>query len=154
MFYAIWENYKNYAQCKNFCFKKIIEEKIDPLFTFLDCDNAGYINSENIWEGLKFLKRSAPEKYNYYKCELPRSFNKFYRTHANDFILKNFGVADGYLNTEEFRKGILLGYWERQINGLSVAKDDSINRKSDRWDANGTQDKDCIELLQMFQSKN
>lgn len=157
LFFAIWENYKTYSQCKQFCFKKVIEEKIDPLFSFLDCDNDGYINSENIWEGLKYLKRSPANqgKYDYYKCELPKSFNKFYRTHApNDFILKNFNVADGYLNREEFRKGILLGYWERQVNGLSVATDDTINRKIDRWDGNGVEDKDCNELLQMYQLKN
>jgi Ca2+-binding EF-hand superfamily protein len=157
LFYAIWAHYKTFAGCKQFCFKKIIEEKIDPLFSFLDCDNDGYINSENIWNGLKFLKRSpeGKEKHDFYKCELPKSFNKFYRTHApNDFILKNFRAADGYLNREEFRKGILLGYWERQVNGLSVATDDSINRKADRWDASGKMDLDCNELLRMFQLRN
>lgn len=156
LFFAIWENYKTYAQCKQFCFKKIIEEKIDPLFTFLDCDGDGYINSENIWNGLKYLKRSEAnkEKFDYYKCIVPKAFNKYYRTHApNDFVLKNYNVADGYLNREEFRKGILLGYWERQVNGLSVSSDDSINRKADRWDVDvtGKVDKDCNELLQMYQ---
>ncbi len=157
IFYAIWEHYKTYTGCKSHCFKKIIEEKIDPLFMFLDCDNDGYINSENIWDGLKFLKRSTEgrEKYDYYKCVLPKSYNKFYRTHAgNDFILKNFRAADGYINREEFRKGILLGYWERQVNGLSVATDDSINRKSDRWDPSGKIDLDCNELLQMFRIRS
>lgn len=155
LFFAIWENYKTYSQCKQFCFKKIIEEKIDPLFTFLDCDNDGYINSENIWNGLKYLKRSEAnkEKFDLYKCIVPKAFNKYYRTHApNDFVLKNYNVADGFLNREEFRKGILLGYWERQVNGLSVASDDSINRKDDRWDQTGKVDKDCSELLQMYQT--
>ena len=155
IFYAIWEHYKTYAGCKQFCFKKIIEEKIDPLFSFLDCDNDGYINSENIWNGLKYLKRSEAnkEKFDFYKCIVPKAFNKYYRTHApNDFVLKNYNVADGFLNREEFRKGILLGYWERQVNGLSVASDDSINRKDDRWDQTGKSDKDCNELLQMYQT--
>lgn len=154
IFYAIWENYKNYAQCKQNCFRKVIDEKIEPLFTFLDCDGDGFINSENIWEGLKFLKRSNEnkDKFSFYKCEVPRAFNRFYRTNApNDFILKNSNVASGYLNREEFRKGILLGYWERQVNGVSVASDDSINRKFLRWDLTGKQDRDCEDLLQMFQ---
>lgn len=151
LFYAIWENYKNYFQCRKHCFKGIIESKINPLFTFLDCDNDGYINSENLWEGFKYLKRSDPEAYNYYRCEVPQTFNKYYRTHApNDFILKNYDIADGFLNREEFRKGIILGYWERQVNGMAVAFDDSINRKSDRWDITGKIDRDCQELIQMY----
>jgi hypothetical protein len=153
LFFAIWENYRNYAQCNHFCFKDIIEKKIDPLFSFLDCDKDGFINSENIWNGFKFLKRSEAnkDKYNYYKCELPKPFNKFYRTHAvNDFVLKNSGVADGFLNREEFRKGILLGYWERQVETNNVVLDDSINRKSERWDNTGKEDKDCNDLYKMY----
>lgn len=151
LFYAIWENYKNYFSCRKNCFKEVIETYINPLFTFFDCDNDGYINSENLWEGNKFLKRKDPEAYNYYRCEVPTTFNKFYRTHApNDFILKNFDLADGFLNREEFRKGILLGYWERQVNGLNVVEDNSINRKDDRWGNNGKVDIDCQELLQMY----
>ena len=66
------------------------------------------------------------------------------------FVLKNFDLADGFLNREEFRKGILLGYWERQVNGMNVVDDDSINRKSDRWGNNGKLDIDCQELLNMY----
>jgi len=153
IFFAIWENYKQYKQCKQFCFKKIIDEKIDPLFSFLDCDKDGYINSENIWEGLKYLKRSEinKEKYNFYKCELPKPFNRFYRTNAaNDFVLKNFNVADGYLNREEFIKGILLGYWERQVNLINIVCDDTLNKKAERWDPTGKQDLDCNDLMQMY----
>lgn len=155
IFYAIMENYKSYNQCKKFCFKRVIEEVIDPLFTFLDCDNDGYINSESIWEGFKYLKRSDSKKFSFYNCILPRAYNKYYRTHApNDFVLKNVQSADGYLSREEFRKGILLGYWERQVNGLAVVTDDSVNRKAERWDSSGIVDKDCMELLQMYQKKN
>ena len=153
LFYAIWENYKTYYTCKNHCFKELIESTITPLFTFFDCDRDGYINSENLWEGLKYLKRTKPN-YSIYKCEVPNAYNKFYRTHAtNDFILKNYNIADGYLNNEEFRKGILLGYWERQVNREGVVDNDSINRKTERWDTNGEKDKDCEELLQMYGHK-
>lgn len=151
IFYAIWENYKNYFQCRKHCFKGVIESKINPLFTFFDCDNDGYISSENLWEGCKYLKRKDPEQYNFYRCEVPKVFNKHYRTHApNDFVLKNYDIADGFLSREEFRKGILLGYWERQVNAINVVDDDSINRKDDRWDGTGKIDKDCQELLQMY----
>jgi len=155
LFYAIWENYKNYFQCKKHCFKDVIEKKINPLFTFFDCDSDGYINSENFWAGMKYLKRTAPESYNFYKCEVPKAYNKFYRTHApNDFVLKNYEIADGYVNREEFRKGILLGYWERQVKPNNVVLDDSLNGKSIRWDTKGTKDKDCEELLLMYDRKN
>lgn len=156
LFLAIWENYKTYAQCRKFCFKSVIEEIIDPLFQFLDCDNDGYINSENIWEGFKFLDRKNQKgKFDYYQCVLPRAFNKFYRTHApNDFILKNYNSADGYLSREEFRKGILLGYWERQVQANGVVPNDQRNKKDDRWGGNGTIDRDCQGLLQMYRMKN
>jgi len=151
LFFAIWENYKNYYTCRKHCLRDIIEAKINPLFTFFDCDNDGYINSENLFEGCKYLKRKDEEKYNFYRCEVPKQFNKYYRTHApNDFILKNFELADGYLNREEFRKGILLGYWERQSNAMFVVDDDSLNKKSDRWDETGKIDKDCQELILMY----
>lgn len=150
LFYAIWENYKNYQQCKQHCFKKIIDEKINPLFTFFDCDTDGYIDSENLWAGTKYLKRTN-EKYDFYKCEVPRAYNKYYRTHApNDFVLRNWDVADGYLNREEFRKGILLGYWDRQSNKNTIVTDDSVNGKAKRWDATGVKDLDCQELLAMY----
>ena len=154
LFYAIWENYKSFEQCKKHCFKNVIEKKINPLFTFFDCDSDGYIDSENLWEGLKYLKRTNPDKYNLYQCEVPKAFNKFYRTHAtNDFVLKNYDVAEGYLNREEFRKGILLGYWERQAKSNIIVNDDSINKKDDRWDNTGKKDKDCDELLMMYDKK-
>lgn len=154
LFYAIWENYKNYFQCKKHCFKDVIEKKINPLFTFFDCDTDGYIDSENLWEGGKYLKRTNPDAQNFYKCEIPKVYNKFYRTHAtNDFVLKNYEIADGYLNRDEFRKGMLLGYWERQAKSNSIVDDDSINRKGDRWDSTGKKDKDCDELMMMFDKK-
>jgi Ca2+-binding EF-hand superfamily protein len=155
LFFAIWENYKNYSTCQKHCFKNLIETIINPLFTFFDCDQDGYINSENLWEGMRYLKRSAPEKYNFYKCEVPKPYNKYYRTHApNDFVLKNYEVADGYLNKEEFIKGILLGYWERQTKPMLVVDDDSINKKSERWDTSALKDLDCEELLLMYDRKN
>merc|ERR1711934_633311 len=151
LFYAVWENYKNYMQCKKHCFKDIIDKLINPLFTFFDCDTDGYIDSENLWDGCKFLKRTNAEKYDFYKCEVPKPFNKFYRTHApNDFVLRNWDVADGYLNREEFRKGILLGYWERQAMAHKIVTDDENNKKVERWDATGMKDKDCAELLLMY----
>lgn len=154
LFYAIWENYKGFEQCKKHCFKNIIEKKINPLFTFFDCDSDGYIDSENLWEGLSHVKRVNKNKYNFYKCEVPKPFNKFYRTHApNDFVLKNYDIADGYLNREEFRKGMLLGYWERQSNKNLIVKDDSLNKKADRWSPDGTKDKDCDELLMMYDKR-
>jgi Ca2+-binding EF-hand superfamily protein len=167
LFFAIMENYKKNLKCKKHCLKEIIENKINPMFNFFDCDDDGFINSENLWNGMKYLKRQSPENYNFYKCEIPKVFNKYYRTHAtNDFVLKNYEAVKGYLNIEEFRKGILLGYWERQIkinnvnvsfiggvignsNLNGVVLDDSVNRKSERWDDNGKKDIDCEEILSM-----
>lgn len=151
---SILHNIKNFNQCKDFCYKTIIDQVIDPLFIYLDCDNDGYINAENMWQGLRNIFRQDT-KYDMYKCIFPLELNKFYRTNSvNDFILKHSRVADGFLNMDEFRKGILLGYWERQVKENVFYKREEINNKIKRWSDAGAKDLECDEIKSYFPKKS
>lgn len=139
------------TSCKQFCFEKVLTTKIDALYAFLDCDGDGWVSAENMWLGLQNLKRSDSSKYNLYNCQMPNAINKGYRTTSmNDFILKNWKAADGFVNIHEFRAGILLGYWDRMVDNYKVYIDDSRNKKNDRWANNGLDDITCKKILAML----
>lgn len=151
--FSILHNLKHFKQCKDFCYKNIIDQVIDPLFMYLDCDNDGYVNSENIWQGLMNIYRQD-KNYDLYKCKLPLELNKFYRTNSvNDFVLKYSSLADGFLNLEEFRKGLLLGYWERQVKANVFYKKSEINNKDKRWAEAGVKDVECEQIKSFFPKK-
>jgi len=148
--FAITHNMKQVHQCKQFCFKDIIDNIIDPLFMYLDCDNDGFINSENMWDGLRNIQR-VKNNYNMYSCQFPKENNKFYRTNSvNDFILKFSTTARGFLNTEEFRKGLLMGIWERQVSESEIFTSADKSNKSIRWGNEGTKDIECEKIKEFF----
>lgn len=151
--FSILHNSKYNYQCKDYCYQNIITQVIDSLFFYLDCDNDGYINAENIWDGLRNIYRQD-KNYDMYSCVFPLDSNKLYRTNAvNDFVLKNSQVANGFLNIEEFRKGILLGYWERQVKDNVIYKNSEINNKIKRWGEAGAQDLECEIIKNDFLKK-
>jgi Ca2+-binding EF-hand superfamily protein len=129
--------------CKN-CFNDIITKKIDPMFRFLDCNNDGKINAEDMWTNFENLNRKI-NKCNIYDCSIK---GKKYRTNSmNDFIIKNMKSFDGYLTKEEFRAGILLGYWDRQVDVEKIYIDDTRTFKQLRWGASGDSDVVCQRIL-------
>jgi len=101
------------ATC-NSCYGDVIAKKIDPIFNFIDCNNDGKITAEDMWNSLEGLKRKNANLYNIYTCTIR---GKKYRTHAmNDFIIKSMMQFDGVITKDEFRAGILLGYWDRHTD--------------------------------------
>jgi hypothetical protein len=111
--------------CKN-CFGEIVK-KIDAMFLFLDCNSDGSLSSSQLWNGLKQLKR-PDTRYNIFSLQNKDSI----RTSAiNDFIIKN--GYDAVIDRDNFRAGILLGYWDRQTTEHGVLKDDIRNLKDLRW---------------------
>ena len=52
----------------------------------------------------------------------------------NDFILKNSKTKDGAITRNEFRVGMLLGYWDRQAENTAIHTDDKRNLKNLRWE--------------------
>lgn len=129
--------------CKN-CYNDLITKKIDPIFRFLDCNNDGKINAEDMWSNFENLKK-ADKKYNIFDCTIK---GKKYRTGSmNDFIIKNMKSFDGFLTKEEFRAAILLGYWDRQVDIEKIYPDDTRTFKQLRWGTTGDSDIVCQRIL-------
>lgn len=127
-------------QCQH-CYSKLIHDLIDPIFHFADCDSDLRVTAEELWKGLKLIKQDHHNSY--YKCIYEKSN---YRTSAvNDFILKTGYNKRGTITSEEFRLGILLGYWTRHVNKDGIIVDDAYNRKKDRW-IHG-KDTKCDEII-------
>jgi len=142
--FTIIHNKNNFAgTCKN-CYNDIVTKKIDPIYSFLDCDNDNKVSAEDMWGNLQNLKRTNAEKANIYQCLLN---NKKYRTTAmNDFVLKNMWDNDGFVSKNEFRTGILLGYWDRQTDPDKIYPDDTRTFKTLRWGPSGNQDVVCAKI--------
>lgn len=118
------------TECQN-CYTKVISELIDPMFYYFDCDGDGKISAEEIWNGLIVLKNNSNS--NFFNCKID---NAYYKTSTiNDFVLKASTIK-GVLTIEEFRQGILLGFWNRHLGNNSIEKFDSLSRKQERWASN------------------
>jgi Ca2+-binding EF-hand superfamily protein len=129
--------------CKN-CYNDLISKKIDPIFRFLDCNNDGKINAEDMWTNFENLKKKD-KRYNIYDCTIK---GKKYRTGSmNDFIIKSMKNFDGFLTKEEFRAAILLGYWDRQTDIEKIYPDDTRTFKQLRWGTAGDTDVVCQRIL-------
>lgn len=140
---AILHNKHSYGSgtCTN-CLKELVG-KFDAMFVFLDCSNAGYLSAEDLWNSLPKLNR--PES-NYNIFAISNSDN--IRTSAiNDFCIKNGVAKAGGVTKEEFRQGLLLGYWDRQTRRTTIVKDDSRNLKSLRWSDDGETDSAAFNYL-------
>lgn len=134
-------------QCKH-CYEKVVNDLIDPIFHYADCDADGKITAEELWQGLKLIKRDT--KYNFYKCIIDKA--NFRTSAVNDFFLKAAKTNVGSLTIDEFRIGVLMGYWTRQVSGTSIVVDDALNRKKDRWP--GGKDLQCEEMEMNIREAN
>ena len=130
-------------KCRN-CMETIILSKLDPIYMYLDCSSNSMVSAEQMWAGFQKLKRSTLG-YDIFKCQLDSGK---YRTSAiNDFILKAHKLVDGKVTKEEFRSGILTGYWNRQTDNTKVFLDDGRNLKTLRWGGqNGNVDIICERI--------
>jgi len=144
---------KRKSECSDFCFKDIIENILEPLFLYFDCNKDGLIKSESMWKSLKYLVRKDQEKYDIYQCQLKYVYNKDVHTKAlNDFILKNGNKKIGILNKMEFTQGILMGYWERQVAENQIFTDSTLANKDTRWSENGETDLQC-QIIKKYESQ-
>ena len=129
-------------------YNQFISSFLEPIFQYADCDGDGLLNSENLWLASENLVCRHPLKYNIYKCDAKSSDgNSDYRTAStNDFILKNKRSVDAYLTKQEFYRGILLGYWDRQTTNTGILNKDQINMKNERWHNDGILDIECQDI--------
>jgi hypothetical protein len=127
--------------CQN-CFQEVAK-KIDALFIYLDCNNDGMLSAEDLWNNLPKLVRGDT---NWNIFAINNSDN--IRTSAiNDFCIKNGNAKGGSVTKDEFRIGVLLGYWDRQTTDSAVLEDDSRNLKALRWTEGGTVDTVAFKYL-------
>ena len=114
-------------ECK-MCYEDLTD-KIDGIFAYIDCDQDGLISAEDMWEHLPKLRRDTT-KWNFFTLAKLANIRT---SVVNDFILKNMTTLNGRLNKNEFRLGVLLGFWDRQTDDYKIVQDDSINLKPLRW---------------------
>ena len=62
-------------------------------------------------------------------------------------------VREAFLNKEEFRSGILLGYWDRQTEKDQILFDDSRNLKVLRWKDDNMVDVSLLKYYKMVELK-
>jgi len=138
-------------KCTN-CLEDVVSKKIDPMFFYLDCTNTNLVGAEELWQGFVQLKRSPAmqTKYNMYQCTLDQG--QYRTTAVNDFILKSKFAKDGKNNRDEFRVGLLLGYWDRHTDDTAVYPADERNMKKLRWSADGSTDLVCERIKANIQA--
>lgn len=137
LFFSIKENLKmlgDKQQRKNF-YDKIIDAVLEPFFVYADCDGDGIIDAENIWFTSQILSCRHPVNFDIYKCDAKSGdADSDYRTSSvNDLVLKNMKQSEAFLSKQEFYKGILLGFWDRQVSPRGVMDADELNGKYLRW---------------------
>ena len=140
----IWHNKDIVGKGKcMYCMAEIVR-KLDAMFIFLDCTNAGALSVEDLWKKLPKLVR-PDNRWNIFGI----NSNENIRTSAlNDFCLKNGEAKQGFVTKKEFRTGILLGFWDRQTNRKEIIKDDSRSLKKLRWNKTGMVDRIAFKTYQ------
>lgn len=142
---SIWSNKKILSSddCK-LCYADLVD-KIDGMFRYIDCDQDGLISSKDIYTNLPALRRET-SKWNYFSLSNQANIRTAV---SNDFILKNMSAKKGMLNKNEFRLGLLLGFWDRQTDDYRIIMDDSRNLKQLRW-----KDGDIVDIIAMKYIEN
>lgn len=122
----------------------LLKKKLAAIFSYFDCSGKRYLSAEDLWKYLPLIGRDD-KRWNIFSIS---NENNIRTDCINDFIIKNGVTRPGYINSEEFVSGILLAYWDRQTDSVSVIKDDSRNLKRLRWDSTGTKDTAAFQYIQ------
>jgi hypothetical protein len=128
--------------CNN-CMIQIIQQYIDPIYNYSDCSNSNQIGAESLWRNFEYLKTNKG-KYNIYICQLDTG--AYRTTSLSDFVMKSQKTVEGKLSKDEFRKGILMGYWLRNVSDGKVDSTGALSGKLGRWTNNGETDTICKKI--------
>lgn len=126
------------------CYEDLVD-KIDGIFSYIDCDDDGMISSYDIYKNIQKLRRDS-SKWNFFALAEQATIRTAV---TNDFVLKNMYTSNGLLTKPEFRMGILLGFWDRQTDNYGIVKDEKLNMKALRW-----KDDDVVDIGAMEYIKN
>ena len=121
-------------------------KSIDQVFLYLDCNDDGWLSAEEFWNNMNNLNRNT-DKNNIFSFGVEDSIRT---ASINDFIIKNGKIKEGFITKEEFRQGLLLGFWDRQTEKTKILFDDSRTLKSHRWRDDDTVD---ISLYNYYKKK-
>jgi len=124
------------------CYEDLVD-KIDGIFAYVDCNNDGAVGAEELWEHLPALRRDTT-KWNFFNLASKATIRTAV---VNDFILKNHSSVNGMVNKNEFRMGVLLGFWDRQTDNYGIISDDKINLKANRWIDDEVNDRGALEYI-------
>lgn len=141
MFMILWEGRKTYDKPE---FLKILTDQLDPIFTFIDCDNDGFIHAEGLMKAVKNL--ILPDNsFNMFSCINPKNHQPLHTNSFSDIVLKNSNQFKGMLNKHEFRAALILGMWDRvMIDNNDFSNPYNVfSQKPLRWDEAGKTDKMC-----------
>lgn len=143
-------HHRNSQRCSKHCYRSLFKSSIDPLFKLADEDGDKLLTAEELFNGMKRLSRQNLDQYNIYKCVTRNTaLPKFIHTSAmNGFVLKNYESKEGFVNIDEFRTGVLMGYINRQVYKNVLYQGDEKNQKNLRWRDNGTIDIQCEKIMQ------
>lgn len=137
------------------CIHSVIRDLVSVIFERLDCKENEKLNAEEIFEGIKSLKRftrndkgnlvlnEKQNNFDMYQCEA--NGVKVHTNSVSDFVIKSQKTFTGYLDKTEFVRGIMLGYWSRNVDDLKFYLDtekienlkDTKSKKELRWNDNG-----------------
>lgn len=136
------------------CIHSVIRDYVSVMFERIDCKDNEKVNAEEIWEGVKSLKRfirddkgaltnEKQNNFDMYQCEA--NGVKVHTNSVSDFVIKSQKTFTGYLDKTEFVRGIMLGYWNRNVDDLKFYLDseklenlkESKSNKELRWNDNG-----------------
>lgn len=133
------------------CLEDVILDLLDPMFTYLDCNQRGMINSEELWGGMKYLNRKNPKIFDIYNCKIKHE--RFRTSSVNDFILKINKKQFGFVTRKEFKLGVLIALWDRYTTELGFDENIEKTRKEERWGGNGEKDSICDKITQLIAKK-
>jgi hypothetical protein len=127
-------------------YNEILQNLIDPLFDFIDCDKKGHLLTEDIFDGIKYIIRPNMN-YDIFHCNIDDKL--VHTTAINEFFLTHNKFKTGKLLIDEFRRGILLGFWDRMTTKISVEINQQLSEKNLRWKEDGQIDVSCEEIDEM-----
>lgn len=134
----------NVVDCRN-CLRETVVKLIQPIFYYLDCDNNGYLDYEEMFTAMEKLKKPQ-HLCDMFKCK--DESGEYKRTDAiNDFIIKapfkTFEVKDDGINKFDFAARILAGYLMRHVRENSIESGEFYTRKLERWNNLMDEDLKC-----------
>jgi hypothetical protein len=134
IFGVIMENFDN--ETCTFCLQDL-KLKFNVMFKYMKCYSENHLLVVQMAKKLKYVKRQSKKEYNLYTCQSESFINEC----ASDFFTSSHEF-ESFEKEEEltvkrkdrldilgFRKGLLLGFWNRQVSDAAIYASSEIIAK-------------------------